>query len=258
MIPNILSLDAPVVALAWQELLARQAGSPLRLAGRVVLGLTVWAIYLADRMLDVRNPSVECETARHQFSRRHQKALAALLGLVVVTDFLLSFFALRPAVFLNGLLPFGSVALYLSVLHFHRLTVPKELIIAALFTMGTFLIVWTGSSIPVAQLAGPAVSFFSLCLLNLLLIELWESKELQSRADQSDQGAAAWLNRYWFVWAGCLILICIVHAGSPWYRAVGISAAGMALIYGVGSRLSIEIRRTLVDAVLLSPLLFLL
>jgi hypothetical protein len=55
---NLLSLDAPLVALVWQDLLARCYGTLLLPAGRTVLGLTVWAIYIADRLMDVRGASV--------------------------------------------------------------------------------------------------------------------------------------------------------------------------------------------------------
>lgn len=55
--PNLLSLDAPAVALVWQDFLARTFGIPLRMPARLVLGLTVWAIYLGDRLLDVRGPA---------------------------------------------------------------------------------------------------------------------------------------------------------------------------------------------------------
>ena len=63
---NLLGLDAPVVALVWQDFLARCYPTILRPPGRAVLGLTVWAIYLADRLLDTRHPAV-WESVRHVF-----------------------------------------------------------------------------------------------------------------------------------------------------------------------------------------------
>ena len=50
--PNLLSLDAPLVALVWQDFAAHSFGHPLRLPARIVLALTVWAIYVVDRLLD--------------------------------------------------------------------------------------------------------------------------------------------------------------------------------------------------------------
>lgn len=56
LLPNLLSLDAPLVAVCWQALLAADTGLALRPAAQVALGLTVWLIYIVDRLLDVRDP----------------------------------------------------------------------------------------------------------------------------------------------------------------------------------------------------------
>ncbi len=259
-LPNLLSLDAPVVALVWQGFLARESGLPLRLAGRAVLALTVWAIYLGDRLLDARDPSAACETARHAFSRRHARPLWLLTGIVLLLDFLLVCLELRPAVFRNGLWPLAAVLLYLATLHSRRLRIPKELIIAILFTAGTFLIAWTASPDPWHQLGPPAAAFFGLCLLNLLAIERWEARELESRAGRDAHPATAWFNRYWFAWAMALLALCCLRsraAGpSRWFQAVGLSAAAMVAICLPERRLPMEVRRTLIDLVLLTPLLF--
>ena len=60
------------------------------------LGLTVWAIYLTDRLLDVRRPSRESETPRHDFYRRHQRGAQILLSLVVIADLMVAAFWLLP------------------------------------------------------------------------------------------------------------------------------------------------------------------
>ena len=70
----------PLVAVLWQGFLAYRFSLPLRPAGRLVLGLTVWAIYLLDRLLDARKPASLREPARHRFYRRHSKLMTALLA----------------------------------------------------------------------------------------------------------------------------------------------------------------------------------
>ena len=52
--PHLLSLDAPLVALAWQDWWSRSEGTPLPGSRRLILGLGVWMIYLADRLSDAR------------------------------------------------------------------------------------------------------------------------------------------------------------------------------------------------------------
>ena len=258
LLPNLLSLDAPLVAMVWQGLLAQQFGLPLKLAGRAALGLSVWAIYLADRLLDVRNPLIGCETARHQFCRKYRKLVMAVLGLVLISDCLLVIFEMRREVLVNGMIALTGVVLYLATFHSRRLRFPKEFVIAILFTAGTFLIAWTGSSQPYRQLGAAALSFFMLCLLNLIAIELWEAGELPGRTAEGPHLLVAWLGRFWIVLACGLMVLCLVHAGSIWYLAMAGSVICLASIFLAGNRLSLELRRTLADVVLLSPLLFLL
>ena len=44
--------------------------------------------------------------------------------------------------------------------------------------------------------------------------------------------------------------------GSRWYAAVGLSAAGLAVLDVLSARLARDVRHVLADAVLLTPLLF--
>jgi hypothetical protein len=106
---NLLSLDAPLIALVCQDFLARCYPTLLRPTGRGALGLTVWAIYLADRLLDVRHPASAIESMRHRFYRQHRGYVIALLALIVCADALLTTLWLRPAVFDEGLLLTGCV-----------------------------------------------------------------------------------------------------------------------------------------------------
>jgi hypothetical protein len=49
---NILSFDAPMVAVAWALVFAKSAGVALPAAEIAALGLVVWLIYTVDRLLD--------------------------------------------------------------------------------------------------------------------------------------------------------------------------------------------------------------
>ncbi len=63
--PNLISLDAPVVAVLWQMFFARCFGVRIDFTLAALLMLSVWLIYVADRVLDAhRRPS---GIARHQF-----------------------------------------------------------------------------------------------------------------------------------------------------------------------------------------------
>ena len=71
--PNLLSLDAPVVAVLWQILFARCFQAPIDAPAALLLLLTVWLIYTADRTLDAWNGA--CHSPRHEFYRRRWRGL---------------------------------------------------------------------------------------------------------------------------------------------------------------------------------------
>ena len=236
----MLSLDAPIVAVVWQDFVARCYPSPLLPQGRWVLGLTVWAIYLADRLVDVRHPASAAESTRHGFYRRYNTAARLLLGAVVLTDVLVSLLWLRPAVFSNGVLLGTAVLCYLAVFAGWRFggVAWKQPSAALLFTVGVFLIAWTVTANPWRDLTFPAAAFAALCLGNLRLVE---------------GESAGWIPMLLLA-AGCLI--GAAFSGSNWLYAIAMSAVGLSAVDLFSDRLSRDARGVLADAVLLAPLLF--
>jgi hypothetical protein len=251
--PNLLSLDAPIVAVLWQGFLAYRFSIPLRPAGRLVLFLTVWAIYLADRLLDARKPPSVPEPARHRYYRRHSNLMTAVLAVVAGSDAAIAMLWLRPMILRDGLIPLAGVLLYLAVVHFagKSIAMPKEIAAALLFTGGTFVAAW--AALPCPQLAWAAVAFFVLCLANMIAIEAWETRE----PDPALHPLTRWLARTYLVWVPAAVIVCVLLGRNAWYESIAVSAAACALLYGIGRRLSLEARRVLVDGVLLSPMLFL-
>jgi len=255
--PNLLSLDAPLVAVVWQDFIARSCAIPLGLPARLVLGLTVWAIYVADRLLDVRLPAAGTETARHRFYRQHRKKALALLGCVLAVDVAITLVSLRPAVLHAGLFALAAVAGYLILVPWTGVRqIPKEAVVAALFTAGTFVAAWTQAGSRVVALAAPMASFLLLCFANLVAIEIGEWRELRSGAREPVHRMTAWAGHYYAFWVGALIVSCALRISEPWYGAVGVSALAMLGIFAAGRRLAVDARRVLLDAAMLTPLLF--
>jgi hypothetical protein len=258
--PNLLSLDAPLIAILWQALLARSFAIPLRPVGRIVLGLTVWVIYLADRLLDTRAAPFPGEPARHLFYRRHFRAATAMLVIALLADLGLTLFGLRPPVFHNGLLAIGGVGLYLAAFHWQpsALRIPKEVAVALLFTVGVFLVAFTNAQAPLGLLWHPALTFFLLCLANLVAIDSWEWRELRGARPNDASRFVMWLARWFPAWTlGLAASTLLASANSAWYRAVLLSLIATLCLFASGRRLSLEVRRNLVDAALLTPLFFL-
>lgn len=79
--PHVLSLEAPLVAVLWQRVLAQAYGirlTPMLDAG---LALSCWLIYLTDRTLDTFSVKTGGELdTRHAFYLRHRRVL--LLGVM--------------------------------------------------------------------------------------------------------------------------------------------------------------------------------
>ena len=253
--PNLLSLDAPLVAVLWQGFLAHRFSLPLLPSARFALGLTVWAIYLLDRLLDARRPPTLDEPARHRYYRRHSKRMAALLALVLAADVVTVIFWLHPAILRDGSIPLAGVLVYLATFHISggSVKIPKEVAAAILFTAGTFLTAWT--TLPCPDLGWAAFAFFTLCLANMIAIEAWE---WGSSPSAMPHPLVRWLARTYLYWVPVAVVLCAMAGRNQWYISIAVSAGACALLFWLGSRLSLEARRALVDGVLMSPLLFLM
>jgi hypothetical protein len=236
--PNLLALDAPIVALVWQDYLARHFALTLHPAGRAVLALTVWAIYLLDHLVDVRHPVPESERPRHDFCRRHIREIAAILPLILGVDFLVACSWVRPTVFEYGFFVSVGVVIYFAAFPLRRFghAAWKKPVAGFLFTAGIFLVAWVSSSNPWNTLGWSAIAFFGLCLANLLMVESWE----QGRESKYT----------WIVMA--ILSICCLR----WFWPAAMSAGALAILSLGASRISTQARCVLADAVLLSPLLF--
>lgn len=238
---NLLGLDAPLVAIVWQDFLARCYPSILRPSSRWALGLTVWAIYLADRLFDVRHPAAENESARHRFSRENRGFAWSLLAVVLIADGALAVGWLRPAILSDGLMLGTAVCCYLILFAGWRGGGRrwKRPCAAMLFTTGVFLVAWSSTANSWRTLVCPAAAFCALCLGNMELAESWER----------GVPAGGWL------WMVLLAVVCAPLGRSRWYAAVALSAAGLAALDRWGGKLSREAVGVLADAVLLAPLL---
>ncbi len=151
--PNWLSLDAPLIAVTWQAMVAcslapqvAESGVASELpagaaAAGAVLFLTVWLIYTGDRLLDVRRLDFGCEVAeRHRFVLRWAAVLWPLWWTLLAVDLVVAVAGLEPAIWGPGAALFACVAIYAALVHGPgRRRVPKELIVGAVFAVGTCL-----------------------------------------------------------------------------------------------------------------------
>src|SRR4051794_27765927 len=176
---NLLCLDAPIVAVAWQWLFARTFGADLDLSLRLLLFLTAWLIYLADRFADTIRLPADCPISlRHRFCRAHMVGWWIAIVIIFFVDLALAVRTLDLQMFLLGGTLAAICALFLFVNHSlggkWRPWPLKEKSIGILFAAGTTVGV-------VGELPGLTISFgFALllfailCTFNCLSIADWE------------------------------------------------------------------------------------
>jgi hypothetical protein len=182
---HLCSLDAPSVAVLWTWFIAHAAGVVLPPASLAAMGMAVWILYAADRLLDARlleaSPlhfgNAELE-ARHFFHHRHR---AAFLTGIVAASIALTPLLLRipPAAIqlylIEGSLLFGWFLL-IHVIHATRsnFRLPKELAVGCFFAAAVFIPTVSRAPWLRFRLLIPALLFAALCSLNCLYIYAWE------------------------------------------------------------------------------------
>ncbi|MCC6585740.1 MAG: hypothetical protein IT168_03400 [Bryobacterales bacterium] len=239
--PSVLSLDAPLVALVWQDFVCRSFPSTLLPAGRWMLGLSVWGIYLFDRLIDARRRTRASASPRTSFYSEHRRIVTGLLAAIVMAGAFIAAAGLRRQVFAGGVIAGIAVLGYLGAFAVTGLSgLSKRLAAALIFTVGVFLV--AGVEVPLARLLWPALSFFGLCFGNLALNTAWEGRMNTLPVCVSLLG---------------LGLLCLLAARSPWYAAVSSSSIMMSALGLLGNALSKDLRKALSDAALLTPLFLL-
>ena len=78
--PQVLCLDAPLVAVSWMAALAKSHHLRLQPSFYIGLGLVTWIVYVLDRTADAISGRLPTPlTARHEFCLHHRKLLLRVL-----------------------------------------------------------------------------------------------------------------------------------------------------------------------------------
>jgi hypothetical protein len=221
--PTVLSLDAPIVALLWQLLLARVARIPLGWPHAFVLGASVWLAYVLDRWIEGwRLAPEQLRTQRHAFYQRWRWPVAIVWTALLVADLTVAWTRLTRREWTGGAMLLGPVVAYLLshqwIHRAHRWRVPKEVCVAALFGGGVAVFLIAPEGAAVAPLVMPLALFTLLCFANCALISAWESEVDESHGQTS---------------------LALQYRGAPWIATVTPSlpllvAAWMMAIDGSG------------------------
>ena len=166
---SVSALDATLIGLAWHAYFSRVLTGSIDPIKMTVLGLSIWLVYMSDRLFDVRH-GLEIESQRHQFAKNYEKPLWLLWLIVLIFDIILSLNSLNSDKIFQGILLLGFLLVYtlLNQLIFKK-AFPKELFVAGIFSYGVLFL------IDAAIDHYTFISYGIICFLNCLIISEKES-----------------------------------------------------------------------------------
>ena len=263
---NLVCLDAPLIAVGWKWLFARQFGVTMSASATYVLFLTAWLIYAADRLADaICLRPLDPKSLRHEFCLRHRRLWLVAIVLIALADAGIALALLEPALFRPGLVLGVVATLYLVINYwFNQVwqTVPiKECLVGSLFAAGTLFAPAVRISSITSTFLMAGFLFAILCSLNCVSIAVWERDldDQQGKRSIATRWAGAAGLAQWtpLILAAMGVVMAFLH---PARRALFVSLAASAVFLSCLHFASIrrDERTALADLVLLTPYLLLL
>ena len=294
LLPNLLSLDAPLVALAWMWMFARAMRVEyISAASWWVLPVAVWCVYVMDRLIDGwRRPERRVSSPRHAFHWRWRFILIPMVAIASVTCVYHSLYVLPRSIFSAGLVAMMISAIYFLIVIFQNNKIPyfKNIMAGMIFAMGVgipvnaananllvtdfydvvyalnhtgivdamwnFVIMMFTTLYVVFVDCQEVWVFGLLCIMNITAIDLWE-KAAAARDEDTAQNHESTLTLGLLILAGGSLLFAAMEAddfAKPFFYAVMVAAALLQAINHYRERFSLNTLRVLADVALLAPL----
>ena len=264
LLPNLLSLDAPIVAVVWAWMFAQSwrvqwvnANIYLLLPG------VVWIIYCLDRYLDNKvseNKRGE-HSARHAFHQRHWWWFR--IGIYIVAGFCAATLLQLPlSIFFHAIpiLILVCVYFFTAVFSEHRQGQPqlfKNAIAGFTFSYGTAMGVFffrPSSYWLELVLTQQNLLFALLCTCNITAIDLWEaSRATAEREGKKYYELSLTIPLFILVTLSFLLAVRADDYSRPFYFAIMIAGGLLQVINHYRSRFSLNTLRAFADLALLVP-----
>jgi hypothetical protein len=271
--PNLLSIDAPLVALAWAWMFSHAWGVvsvPWQLWS--TLGISVWIIYVLDRIIDARRASNPGDLEpRHHFHRKYEKAFFAGIAAGAIWCLYSILFLLAQTVLQYGVFVMICSGLYFAVSvnrpRSGHSGVGKNIIAGLTFSYGASAGVHAYSPVlPFGDMvfSSEVLLFAALCVINMTAIDFWKLR------GEEDEDAAAVLSLGTLLLGGIAMFIYMstlrresfffnedYYHEQAFYKpfAVGllVGAAGFFLLNQARRRIEADAYRVLVDVAVAAP-----
>ena len=164
---SISAMDAPLISIAWYLYFAQNSfNASLHTQHCLILGVSVWLGYMADRLFDIRfKKEAQLISLRHQFCKENEFKLWILWLTILIPIAIFSLNTLNSDKIFAGLILILFILLY-SFLnqYFSRKRFPKEICVAALFSYGTLFLV--ESPLKIEEF----IHLTLICFLNCLIL----------------------------------------------------------------------------------------
>lgn len=271
--PNLLSLDAPLVALAWAWMFSKAWGVvsvPWQLWA--TLGFSVWIVYALDRIVDAhRKGDTMLLGTRHHFHQRYAKFF---FGVIVAA----ALWCLHTVLFnlAQTVLQYGLFVMLCAVVYFviavnqpksEQSGLGKNLVAGLTFSYGASAGIHAYSPVlPFGDMlfSSEVLLFAALCVINMTAIDFWRLK------GEDDDDAAAVLNLGTLLVAGVAMYIYMstleretfffnedYYHEQSFYKpfAVGllVGSAGFFLLNQARRKFEADAYRVLVDVAVAAP-----
>jgi hypothetical protein len=263
--PNLLSLDAPLVAVAWLYIFAKTwRVDYLPSAAYISLALVVWVLYVTDRLLDssLREGSAVKLQTRHEFHRTHQRRfrrLAVVAGLAAVVMVVGNLpVRIYQDSLLGAVLVMGFFIMSISAANGpSEIPYAKNVLAGLAFAFGCAVIpfIYTGFDWWEFILSRELICCAVLFVLNISAIDLWEhaNRSTDPEIKAFDELALTLP----LTLLGAASLIFAVQAQElttrPFFYATLTGAALLYILNRTRSRFSMDALRVLADVALLVP-----
>ncbi len=268
LIPNLLSLDAPLVAVAWLYVFAKTWRADYHpWEAYVSLGLVVWVIYVMDRLLDASllTTSSRKLQARHEFHYKHRKWFtigaigAGLTALVLVVSYMS--YAIYHYVLIGGVVVAGFFGLsMLSSQEEDEIPHTKNILAGIGFSFGTATMAHVylpGRDVYELLMSPLFILFAVLCALNISAIDFWEHARRSTDVETKASDELALTLPLTLLGASSLILALRDQemALRPFFYAILSGAALLQILNRSRARFSMDALRVLADVAILLPFL---
>lgn len=265
MYPNVLSLDAPIVAIVWLYVFAKTWDvnyvEPLL---PVVLGLFVWIVYATDRLLDCKLKPDTSFPLRHQFHQNHARKFIIAIVVASIVTIVLSLNFLQWSIVQAAMLPLAATVGFFILSFFtssqQRVSYLKNLLAGYAFAwgIGAGLVGLLGLSLIsnwMRLMSAEMMVFGLLCMINITAVDLWIKG-----SDELDEEADEWVLTMPLM-ALAFFSILLMRASdkeqtAPFYISILIAAALMYVVNRMRRQLSANLLRMSADLILLVAALF--